>query len=91
MSDRDSIRKLQFRYSQCQGGDLHTGELMNMVCVDSSCQHRGLICPICRMETHETHYILPLKSFLQQVQTLFVHGSGESGDLNNLSDYLRNL
>lgn len=86
----DSIKKMTLHYSHCPNGDLHTGELMNLVCVDANCQHRGLICPICRMNNHEEHQILPLKVFLDEVKKLFVE-SEDSESLNNLSDYLRSL
>lgn len=47
-----SIKKSSFKYVHCGLGGLHSGEVMNMVCVDSTCTQRGMICPICRMEKH---------------------------------------
>ena len=85
-----NVKKMVLRYSECPAGDLHTGELLNLVCVDGACTHRGLICPICRMNNHEEHQILPLKVFLDEVKKLFLD-SEDSESLNNLSDYLRAL
>lgn len=64
MSINQSIKKYSFKHVKCNQGGMHTGEVMNMVCVDSACTHRGLICPICRMENHESHQVLPIKTFL---------------------------
>lgn len=49
MISSDSIRKQAFHYAYCSIGKLHTGEVLSMVCVDASCQSRGLICPVCRL------------------------------------------
>lgn len=70
---------------------MHTGELMNLVCVDSVCTKRGLICPVCRMNNHESHQILPLKVFLEEIKQLFMKNENNDDSLNNLSDYLRSL
>ena len=86
----DNVKKMKLHYSQCPAGDLHTGELMNLVCVDANCTRRGLICPICRMNNHEEHQILPLKIFLDEVKKFFLD-TEDSESLNNLSDYLRAL
>ena len=63
---------------------------MNLVCVDSSCTKRGLICPVCRMNNHEEHQVLPLKIFLDEVKKIFMD-SENSENLNSLSDYLRSI
>jgi hypothetical protein len=52
MSLNESIKKYSLKYVHCPHGGLHSGEVMNLVCVDSTCNHRGLICPICRMDHH---------------------------------------
>ena len=90
MSITSDIKKYSLKYVHCPHNGLHTGEVMNMVCVDSACSNRGLICPICRMENHETHQILPIKTFLEQIRSMFTQ-SDNNDDLNNLSDYLRSL
>lgn len=64
MENQASIKKLNLTYAKCPHGDLHSGEVMNLICVDSNCGRRGIICPICRMKNHEDHEILPLKVFL---------------------------
>jgi len=46
------FKKQSFSYAKCPAGDLHTGEIMSLVCVDAKCQKRGLICPICRANNH---------------------------------------
>ena len=84
------IKKMTLNYCECPLGDMHTGEVMSLVCVDSSCQKRGLICPVCRMHNHETHKILPLKIFLEEIKQLFMENENNES-LNNLSDYLRSL
>lgn len=63
---------MNFHYCECPLGDLHTGEVMNLVCVDSTCSKRGLICPVCRMKNHDEHQILPLKLFLDEVKKIFM-------------------
>lgn len=70
------IKKSHFKYPRCQGGEMHDGEVMNLVCVDASCLNRGLICPICRMDSHDTHKIMPIKIFLEQVEEMFVGSDG---------------
>ena len=69
---------------------MHDGEALNLVCVDDKCDHRGLLCPVCKMESHDSHHILPIKIFLGQIRDL-LGGSNDSQDLNNLGDYLRSL
>jgi hypothetical protein len=64
ISNLMSIRKTSLKYIKCQGGDLHDGESMNLVCVDEQCNYRGLICPVCKIESHDHHYIMPIKIFL---------------------------
>ena len=63
---------MSFSYAKCPAGDLHTGEIMSLVCVDAKCSKRGLICPICRMNNHDDHEVMPLKIFIGEVQKLFL-------------------
>lgn len=63
---------------------------MSLVCVDAKCSKRGLICPICRMNNHEDHEIMPLKIFIGEVQKLFMQ-TEDAESLNNLADYLRSI
>lgn len=51
----EDIKKISLSYAKCPAGDLHTGEILSLVCVDTKCQKRGLICPICKMMNHEEH------------------------------------
>lgn len=38
-----------------------------MICVDAGCRECGLICSICRVETHAKHKVIPMKLFLIEV------------------------
>ena len=42
------------------------------------------------MQHHDKHQILPIKTFLEQIRSMFLQ-SDNNEDLNNLSDYLRAL
>lgn len=42
------------------------------------------------MDHHEAHQILPIKTFLEHIRSMFTH-SDNNDELNNLSDYLRAL
>lgn len=66
------IKKMSLSYAKCPNGDLHTGEILSLVCVDAKCQKRGLICPICRMMNHDNHEVMPLKIFIDEVRKSFV-------------------
>lgn len=64
----DDIKLSSFKYAKCMAGGLHDGELLNLICLDEKCQQRGLICPVCHMESHENHYVMPLKTFLGKIK-----------------------
>lgn len=59
----DYIKKSKIHYLKCDEGELHQGEVLNFVCVDSKCSKKGLICPVCRMSDHQDHKVtLPCKT-----------------------------
>lgn len=53
----DFVKKSKVHYLHCKKGNLHSGELLTLVCVDSKCTNRGLVCPVCRAEEHDTHKV----------------------------------
>ena len=87
---QNSFQKSHFKYTKCQGGDLNAGETLNLVCVDEKCDHRGLICPVCKMESHNECHILPVKIFLGEIKDL-LSNTANSDELNNLGAYLKAL
>jgi hypothetical protein len=56
-ASNDSLKKSRMQYMKCREGGLHDGELLNFVCVDTKCEKKGLICPVCRMNEHEEHKV----------------------------------
>ena len=59
LKDEDFIKKSKLSYLKCTSGELHEGESLTLVCVESKCQKKGLICPVCRMNEHDTHKVPP--------------------------------
>ena len=62
------IKKLQ--YMECDKGVNHSGELLNVSCIDQDWDNKGLICSTCEEEDHQTHQIIPLKIFMQDIKSL---------------------
>lgn len=44
----EDIKTRAINYLNCTLGDMHEGEQLNFVCLDSNCKEIGLICPVCR-------------------------------------------
>ena len=42
------------------------GEELSMVCLEKKCLRSLLICPICEIEEHENHQVVPLRNYLYQ-------------------------
>lgn len=42
------IKNTKMKYLECNNGDLHEGEILNLVCIDPTCKDNGMICSICR-------------------------------------------
>ena len=52
---------------------------MSLVCVDSKCSAKGLICPVCKDTNHKGHNVMHLKFFLTELQnSLYESSSGTS-------------
>jgi hypothetical protein len=51
----------EFHYPECTRGEYHTGELLNLVCLEPKCIQQSVICGICYDESHRSHKIKPLK------------------------------
>ncbi len=46
------IKNKKLKYLECNIGDLHEGETLNLVCIDAKCLNNGIICSVCRLEKH---------------------------------------
>lgn len=42
-------------YTICPRGGYHTGEVLNMVCLEPKCQNSQLCCCACVEEAHKDH------------------------------------
>ena len=51
----------EFHYPECTKGDFHTGEVLNLVCLEPKCLQQSVICGICYDQAHRNHKIRPLK------------------------------
>ena len=61
----------KINYLECIEGKSHEGEKLNFVCIDLKCKENGLICSVCRSETHKNHKVMPLKMFLSDLSSNF--------------------
>ncbi|CAK86603.1 unnamed protein product (macronuclear) [Paramecium tetraurelia] len=52
----------------CQDKD-HTGNPLNLFCLDKECQNKGLICSFCLLNCHQEHVnnVFPLKTIVQNL------------------------
>ncbi|CAD8183720.1 unnamed protein product [Paramecium octaurelia] len=52
----------------CQDQD-HTGNPLNLFCLDKECQSKGLICSFCLLKSHQEHVnnVFPLKTIIQNL------------------------
>lgn len=53
-----------FKYYECQNGNLCQGEILNYICFDQHCTKNGLICCVCKTNEHKDHKTLPQKYLL---------------------------
>lgn len=74
----EAIKTAQIRYLECEKGCLHEGEQLNFICVDSGCKEAGIICSICRMDSHSKHKVMPLKIFLCEIASKMKSRSAQS-------------
>lgn len=63
----DFIKKTKVKYLKCKQGADHQGEVLNFICIDPSCNKKGLICPVCQTSYHNGHQVLHLKIFLSEI------------------------
>jgi hypothetical protein len=52
----------------CDKGGSHDGEFLNLICIESSCANKGLICSICKAESHDKHRVYPLRMFMEEIE-----------------------
>lgn len=79
LKDPHFIKKARLDYRLCQGQGLHQGEQLTLVCVDSKCNAKGLICPVCKETSHKDHKVMHLKLFLSQLHSQFSESSSGEG------------
>ncbi|CAD8062816.1 unnamed protein product [Paramecium sonneborni] len=65
----EDVKSKVMNYLNCPLGDMHEGEQLNFVCLETTCKEIGLICPICRCQKHSKHKVIPLKTFLADLYT----------------------
>ncbi|CAD8056824.1 unnamed protein product [Paramecium primaurelia] len=65
----EDIKSRVMNYLNCPYGDMHEGEQLNFVCLETTCKEMGLICPVCRTQKHSKHKVIPLKIFLADIYT----------------------
>lgn len=53
-------------YALCSRGGYHTGEALNMVCLEAKCQAAQLCCCACVEEAHKDHKYSPFYSALNR-------------------------
>lgn len=72
----------RMKYFVCDRTGAHQGEFLNLICVESGCSSKGLICSICRAEDHEKHRVLPLKMFIEEINKQnTAAGIGQLGEI----------
>lgn len=76
----------RMKYLTCDKPMAHQGEFLNLICIESGCPERGLICSICKAEAHDKHRVIPLRMFLEEV--LKCHRSAETA---GIADVLHRL
>ena len=50
-------------YLECEKGGYHTGEFLNIVCLESACKPNILCCCACVEEYHQNHKYLLIITF----------------------------
>lgn len=89
-SEPDFIKKVKVKYLKCKKGDMHDGEILNFICIDTACKAKGLICPVCQSTLHEGHQTLHLKVFLNEINKS-LYNSEDTNEFGGLQQYLRSL
>ncbi|CAK66025.1 unnamed protein product (macronuclear) [Paramecium tetraurelia] len=79
----EDIKTRALNYLNCPLGDMHEGEQLNFVCIDSTCKEMGLICPVCRSQKHAKHKVIPLKIFLADI-SVNVNGKQNQNSIDSL-------
>jgi hypothetical protein len=63
----EDIKKRKLNYLYCNQGDLHEGEQLNYVFLDSKVPSTVLMCPVCKTQQGDKKQkIIPLKIFLAE-------------------------
>ncbi|CAD8057396.1 unnamed protein product [Paramecium primaurelia] len=79
----EDIKTRAINYLNCTLGDMHEGEQLNFVCLDTTCKEMGLICPVCRSQKHAKHKVIPLKIFLADISNN-VNGKQNQNSIDQL-------
>ncbi|CAD8050421.1 unnamed protein product [Paramecium primaurelia] len=79
----EDIKTRPINYLNCTFGDMHEGEQLNFVCLDTTCKEMGLICPVCRSQKHAKHKVIPLKIFLADI-SINVNGKQNQNSIDQL-------
>lgn len=53
-------------YPECDKGNYHFGEKVNMICIDEVCDEEKIGCSACMEQNHPDHKIIPLKLLFHQ-------------------------
>ncbi|KRX01215.1 hypothetical protein PPERSA_05615 [Pseudocohnilembus persalinus] len=85
------IKGKKVQYFTCDKGGLHTGEVLNYVCIDSKCEHKGLICSICLNLEHEKHKHMPFKIFLQQLSSSYGQAYSDEWNMESFLDKIERV
>ncbi|EGR28180.1 hypothetical protein IMG5_181090 [Ichthyophthirius multifiliis] len=76
---------------KCQNGKLHQGECLNFICYDPECKNNGILCSICRIESHQNHKTIPLKLFLSDITNKIQNNQKKNIKLDYLLNQLEKL
>lgn len=60
----DNILNIDYKsiiYPECEKGNYHFGEKVNMICTDEVCELSKIGCAACMEFDHENHKSIPLK------------------------------
>ncbi len=63
-----STTTIKQKYPKCEIKKQHNKDLLNLVCLTSTCKNKGVICSVCKSESHLKHNVIPIKTFLSQVK-----------------------
>lgn len=54
-------------YPKCNKKKQHAKEMMNLICLTSTCKNQGPICTMCKSSDHSGHNVMPIKAFLSKL------------------------